>query len=111
MVHIKYCVYVCVRCADVSFSKLDLRARRAVIAEKVGSVLNNAPQDNVKNVTGLLDPVCMCVYVHACTCMYYVSVHVCKCFCGYVRTYVLYAVPNVLCLQLAVRVSALWEVL
>ena len=78
------CVCVCVCCAHfVSFSKLDLRARQTVIAEKVGSILKNAPQDNVKNVTGLIAWPCMracvsvCVCAHVCACTVCTYIHVC----------------------------------
>ena len=69
---------VCV-CPYLSFSKLDLRARRTVIAERVGCILENAPQEDVRNVTGLLAwsfvrvhscmHVCACVSVCACLCV------------------------------------------
>ena len=65
-------------CPYLSFSKLDLRARRTVIAERVGCILENAPQEDVRNVTGLLAwsfvrvhscmHVCPCVPVCACLC-------------------------------------------
>ena len=61
----------CIRvCSCVSFSKLDLRARRAFIAEKVGAILKNAPPDDVRNVTGLLAWLCMCVCMCMCLCVY-----------------------------------------
>ena len=73
----------CIRvCSCVSFSKLDLRARRTFIAEKVRAILKNAPPDDVRNVTGLLAWLCM--YVFMCACMYvctYVHVFVCVCLC------------------------------
>ena len=71
---------VCV-CPYLSFSKLDLRARRTVIAERVGCILENAPQEDVRNVTGLLawsfvHVLRACMYVHVCLC-----VHACV-FCA-----------------------------
>ena len=74
----------CIRvCSCVSFSKLDLRARQTFIAEKVGAILKNAPPDDVRNVTGLLAWLCMCVFM--CACMY---VCMCMCLCVYVYVFV-----------------------
>ena len=76
LVYVCQTVNLCV-CVHPSFSKLDLRARRTVVAERVGSILKDASQEVLRNVTGLLtDQACVCVCVCVCVCRC-VCVNVC----------------------------------